>query len=245
MQILNGTFFQRSLSSSEFALIGFVSLSHPVLDKEIYLMFNNSLLHIPNYSLTENDTIQGFSALLKQPIWPITQVGHPVRFICIDEKTLSYIVYSASPYKYIEGQSEQFFTIENDYFKCVPSLMKTEGSDLYQLFSYPIWSNLTFEEVSLNPSDSISFAFYERGYPILKQLVNNEIDKETAQKNINMSPLEQVYFKKFLTPDNSYSIYLKSRLENFQHKRITPKKEYFDQNESLKLLVSSLIHSHK
>lgn len=248
MKILNGTFFQRTLSYNAFAMIGFVSLDHPVSDTELYLMFNHTIEHLPNYSIKDDSIIQGIQGLLTQNLWPVCQIGQPVRFICVDEKTLSYIIYSASPYAFVKGLYEQFYTLENNQITLIDSLTKTKGFNLSDLFYEPIWSNSHFKEVSVNPLDKISFNFYQRGYPILKQLVNNTIDFNTANSLLNMSELEKVYFKKFLNPDQNYSIYLKLRFDSdeFSTKlvRITQKDDVISRKEHSKNLVKSLISTN-
>ncbi len=245
MKILSGTFFQRTLSSKEFAMIGFVSLDHPVSDTELYLMHHNSIEHLSGYQISDSYVIQGIEGLLTQNLWPVSQIGHPVRFICIDEKTFSYIIYSASPYAFIKGLYEQFYTFDNNQFITIDSLTKTNGFTLSQIFYEPIWSNSYFKEVSVNPLDKISFDFYQRGYPILKRLLNQEIDYNEAHNLLNMSELEEVYFKKFLKPDNSYSDYLKYKFNHIESEttlsRITSKENYILRQTHLSNLIKSLI----
>lgn len=245
MKILSGTFFQRTLSYNEFAMIGFVSLDHPVSDSELYLMFNNSIEHLSGYQISDSSTIQGIEGLLTQNLWPISQIGQPVRFICVDQKTLSYIIYSASPYAFVKGLYEQFYTLENNQITLIDSLTKTNGCTLSQIFYEPIWSNSDFKHVSVNPLDKISFDFYQRGYPILKQLVNDTIDFNTANSLLNMSQLEEIYFKKFLKPDNSYRDYLKFKFNHIESEttlsRITSKENYISRQTHVSNLIKSLM----
>ncbi len=248
MKILSGTFFQRTLSSKEFAMIGFVSLDHPVSDTELYLMFNHTIEHLSNYSISDDSIIQGIEGLLTQNLWPICQIGQPVRFICVDEQTLSYIIYSASPYAFVKGLYEQFYTLENNQITLIDSLTKTNGCTLSQIFYEPIWSNSDFKDVSVNPLDTISFNFYNRGYPILKRLLNQEIDFNEAHNLLNMSQLEEVYFKKFLKPDNSYKDYLKFKFNNIESEtilsRITLKENYILRQTHVSNLIKSLIKTN-
>lgn len=240
MKVTSGTLFQRK--NEHYALIGLVNLDHPVSESELYFLNHDTIEHIEGFKLDDESIAFGFESVLLSCNWPNLDFGRAVRFISIDAESNSYLLYSASKNPLLEGSDEQFITLDNGSYEKANMEFKTNGLNLYQVFSLPVWKNKNFKNISITAHDKFTFGFFKKYYPALKEFSSGIINHESFVQKMNLTDLEKIVYKRHLILDINYLAYLKIRLKSFyKYSRITSIDDLTSNDQAASTLVKSLI----